>query len=99
LNLADPDDVGRTGTGVFIFPFQTIESVIPFDGRTLGVLNDNNYPFSSGRTPGQPDDDEFIVIRTSGDAIAWQRSCRRNMEREPRAARGRIQRGSRTPQA
>jgi glycerophosphoryl diester phosphodiesterase len=54
--------VGRTGTGVFTFPFVTIESVIPLDARTLGVLNDNNYPFSSGRTPGQPDDDEFIGL-------------------------------------
>ena len=30
---------------------------------TLGVLDDNNYPFSSGRVPGQPDPNEFIVIR------------------------------------
>lgn len=33
------------------------------DARTLGVLNDNNYPFSAGRTPGQPDNNEFILIR------------------------------------
>ena len=33
------------------------------DDRTLGVLNDNNFPFSSGRTPGKPDDDEFITVR------------------------------------
>jgi hypothetical protein len=26
------------------------------------VLNDNNYPFSDGRTPGQPDPNEFILI-------------------------------------
>jgi 3-phytase len=63
LNLADPDDVGGTGTGVFTFPFQTIESVLPLNARTLGVLNDNNYPFSAGRTPGQPDPNEFILIR------------------------------------
>jgi len=31
--------------------------------RTAGVLNDNNYPFSSGRAPGQPDANEFIIIR------------------------------------
>jgi hypothetical protein len=37
--------------------------VIPLDNRRLGVLNDNNYPGSSGRTPGQPDNNEFIVIR------------------------------------
>ena len=49
MNLSDPDDIGRTGTGLFTFPFVTIESVIPLSPTTLGVLNDNNYPFSSGR--------------------------------------------------
>jgi hypothetical protein len=33
------------------------------DDRTLGVLNDNNLPLSSGRNPGRPDDNEFITIR------------------------------------
>jgi len=30
----------------------------------LGVLNDNNFPFSVGRHvgAGQPDDNEFIVV-------------------------------------
>jgi len=63
LAIADPDDVGGTGTGIFTFPFVTIESVIPLSRRRIGVLNDNNYPFSSGRTPGEPDNDEFIVIK------------------------------------
>lgn len=63
MHLADPDDIAQTGTGVFTFPFVTIESVIPVTAQTLGVLNDNNYPFSSGRRPGQPDDNEFILIR------------------------------------
>jgi hypothetical protein len=63
LNISDPDDVGGTSTGVFTFPFVTIESVIPLGARRIGILNDNNYPFSSGRTPGEPDDDEFIVIK------------------------------------
>lgn len=40
-----------------------VESVTPLGDVTLGVLNDNNYPFSSGRTPGQRDPNEFIVIR------------------------------------
>jgi hypothetical protein len=26
-------------------------------------LNDNNYPFSNGRVPGQPDPNEFIVLK------------------------------------
>jgi hypothetical protein len=62
LAIADPDNLGGFGP-VFRFPFQTIESVIPLSNRTLGVLDDNNYPFSNGRVPGQPDPNEFIVIR------------------------------------
>jgi len=63
LNIADPDDIGGTGTGVFTFPFVTIESVLPLSANTLLVINDNNYPFSTGRVAGQPDDDEFIIIK------------------------------------
>jgi hypothetical protein len=62
LNISDPDHLGGSGS-TFRFPFQTIESVIPLGERRLGVLNDNNYPFSSGRLLGQPDPDEFIIIR------------------------------------
>ena len=65
LNISDPNGLGGNGTagGVFTFPFTTIESVLPVNDRTLLVLNDNNYPFSSGRTPGRADNDEFILIR------------------------------------
>ena len=48
---------------MFRFPFTTIEDVVILDDRTIGVLNDNNFPFSSGRTPGLPDNNEFIVLR------------------------------------
>ncbi|MFD0472013.1 esterase-like activity of phytase family protein [Nonomuraea thailandensis] len=49
LNLADPRGLGGA-PGTFRFPFQTIEDVIILDDRTLGVLDDNNFPFSNGRT-------------------------------------------------
>jgi len=62
LNLADPHQIAAS-TGPFRFPFQTIESVIPLTFWHIGVLNDNNYPFSSGRAAGQPDPNEFIIIR------------------------------------
>lgn len=62
LRIDDPNNLGGQGA-LFRFPFTTIESVIPLNSRTLGVLNDNNYPFSNGRTPGQPDPNEFITIR------------------------------------
>ncbi|MEV0821273.1 esterase-like activity of phytase family protein [Nonomuraea rubra] len=62
LNLADPRGLGGA-PGTFRFPFQTIEDVIILDDRTLGVLDDNNFPFSNGRTAGKPDDNEFITVR------------------------------------
>ena len=62
MRLSDPNNLGGQGTA-FTFAFQTIESVIPLPERELGVLDDNNYPFSSARVIGQPDPNEFIVIR------------------------------------
>jgi len=62
LEIRDPDNIGRHGP-IFRFPFQTIESVIPLNARTIGVLDDNNYPFSNGRVTGQPDPNEFIILR------------------------------------
>ncbi|HYN08312.1 MAG TPA: esterase-like activity of phytase family protein [Vicinamibacterales bacterium] len=62
LNLADPSHLGGP-LPTFRFPFQTIESVIALSDTELGVLNDNNYPFSAGREPGRADPNEFIVVR------------------------------------
>jgi hypothetical protein len=61
LQLRDPDKVASDG--LFTFPFQTIESVIPLSQQEIGILNDNNYPFSAGRRAGSPDPNEFIIIR------------------------------------
>lgn len=61
---------------MFRFPFVTIEDVVILDDRTLGVLNDNNFPFSSGRTPGLPDNDELITIRLSDRLDADHRVLR-----------------------
>lgn len=62
--LTTPEN-GVIGLGpVFSFPFTTIESVYPVDAQTLLVINDNNYPFSSGRRPGtNADDTEIILVR------------------------------------
>nr|WP_205614918.1 hypothetical protein [Streptomyces chartreusis] len=46
------------------------------DDRTLAVLNDNNFPFSSGRTAGKADDNEFITIRLSAPLYADKRAFR-----------------------
>ncbi|GGL56392.1 esterase-like activity of phytase family protein [Planomonospora parontospora] len=75
LDLANPRRLGGFGE-TFRFPFQTIEDVVILDDRTLGVLDDNNFPFSSGRTPGRPDDNEFITVRLA-----------RSLNADPRARR------------
>lgn len=71
LNIHDPQRISEPGQpgdiGIgrrFAFPFVTIEDVVVLDRKHIGVLNDNNYPFSVGRHmgSGQPDDNEFIVI-------------------------------------
>ena len=62
LNIANPQRLGGFGP-VFRFPFVTIESVALLDERTLVVLNDNNFPGSSGRTAGVADNNEFITVR------------------------------------
>ncbi len=74
LNIRDPHNVGRLGNP-FRFPFTTIESVIPLDNDRLGVLNDNNYPFSAGRTANEPDNNEFIIIKLDEPLVRkrWDR--------------------------
>jgi hypothetical protein len=61
MNIANPRRLGGFGT-TFTFPFQTIEDVVILDERTIAVLNDNNFPFSSGRTVGVADNNEWITI-------------------------------------
>jgi hypothetical protein len=70
LSLANPKGIGGPETSdtvglgsPFGFPFVTIESLLVKNPRTLVVANDNNFPFSSGRRPGSPDDTEIIEIR------------------------------------
>ena len=88
LNIADPNGLGGNGTvgGVFTFPFVTIESVLPIDNRTLLVINDNNFPFSSGRMPGTVDDNEFILIGLDEPLSCYRpcRSAQRSHTRSPR---------------
>lgn len=55
---------GSIGLGHrFTLPFVTPECLLVIDRSTLIVANDNNYPFSSGRRPGKPDDTELVRLR------------------------------------
>lgn len=75
MNIANPKGIGGFGE-TFTFPFTTIEDVVLLDNRTLAVLNDNNFPFSSGRTPGKADNNEFITVRLSQSLKADKRALR-----------------------
>jgi glycerophosphoryl diester phosphodiesterase len=72
LEISTPGEPGDVGIGKeFACPFTTIEDIVVLDRNIIGVINDNNFPFSIGRhaATGQPDDTEFIVTlleRTSG---------------------------------
>jgi uncharacterized repeat protein (TIGR01451 family) len=61
LNVKDPNDLNKDGSTQFVFPFQTIESVVVLDANTILVANDNNYPFSIGRPPAI-DNNEIIQL-------------------------------------
>ena len=65
LDIADPDDLGGTGSGRFTFPYETIEALDVLDDETVAIINDNNYPFGLGRNwnEGEPDGSELILIR------------------------------------
>ncbi|MEI2513791.1 esterase-like activity of phytase family protein [Acinetobacter soli] len=70
MQIANPDLLyatarnGDLGTGQnFAFPFETIEDIVIEDGNTLTVINDNNFPGSSGRNAKLADDNEIIQIK------------------------------------
>jgi hypothetical protein len=71
LDIADPNGKARRGAldGVFSFPFVTIENVDVVDERRIVVGNDNNFPFSIGRTPGRADDNELVLLDV-GDLLS-----------------------------
>ncbi len=62
--LANPDRLARVGPNeaVFGMPHLGPEALAVVDRRHIVVANDNNFPYSSGRTLGRPDDNEFVRI-------------------------------------
>ena len=64
LDIKDPHDLNQDGNQLFSFPYWTIEGLIVLDRKTLGIVNDNNYPLGQARDSSgtQPDNTEFILI-------------------------------------
>lgn len=60
-DIEDPNGVAKRGTkdGMFKFPsVVTIEDVEVVDAEPIVVANDNNLPYSAGRTPNVQDDNK-----------------------------------------
>lgn len=62
LNIQDPNDLNKDGSTKFTFPFVTIEDVVVLNNKTILVANDNNYPFSTGRSATEIDNNESIIL-------------------------------------
>jgi hypothetical protein len=63
LNIDDPHDLDGDGSTRFSFPFHTPEGLVIIDSDTIGIINDNNFPFGRGRkeTAGS-ENTEFILL-------------------------------------
>jgi hypothetical protein len=74
MDIADPNDnavLGGDGDK-FTFPLVTIEDVHAVDDQHIIVGNDNNYGVSMGRTLGEQDHNELILLEV-GDLMASNR--------------------------
>jgi hypothetical protein len=73
MNITDPNGVAGRGSinGVFTFPFVTIEGVDMGDQNHIIVGNDNNLPFSTGRSIGMADDNELILLHVGDTLTQW----------------------------
>ncbi|MBW8319520.1 MAG: esterase-like activity of phytase family protein [Rhizobium sp.] len=71
MTIADPGNKKRQGggEGFYDMPFVTIENVDVIDATHIVVGNDNNLPFSAGRSLDKADDNEFVLLEV-GELLA-----------------------------
>ena len=64
LAIKDPNGKAKQGgtEGVLDLPFFTIEDVVMVSPTQIVVGNDNNLPYSAGRSPQKNDDNEFVLL-------------------------------------
>ena len=62
--IANPRRVARRGPNeeIFVLPHLGPEGLAVVDANHIVVVNDNNFPYSSGRTLGKPDDNELTLL-------------------------------------
>lgn len=62
--IANPDRRAKVGPNeaVFVLPHLGPEGITMVDARRVVVVNDNNFPYSSGRQIGKPDDNELTLL-------------------------------------
>ncbi|MDP4302112.1 esterase-like activity of phytase family protein [Leptothrix discophora] len=62
--IANPKRLAKVGPNedVFVLPHLGPEGLTVVDARHVVVVNDNNFPYSSGRQIGKPDDNELTLL-------------------------------------
>ena len=62
--IADPKRLSRysDANGRFGLPHLGPEGLVVVDGHHIVLVNDNNFPYSSGRQLGKPDDNELTLL-------------------------------------
>ncbi|MGL6044902.1 MAG: esterase-like activity of phytase family protein, partial [Vogesella sp.] len=62
--IADPKRASRysDASGRFGLPHLGPEGLALVDGQHIVLVNDNNFPYSSGRQLGKPDDNELTLL-------------------------------------
>jgi hypothetical protein len=62
--IENPHRKARLGPNeaIFVAPHLGPEGITLVDGRYVVLVNDNNFPYSSGRTIGKPDDNELMLL-------------------------------------
>ena len=65
--IANPKRMARVGPNdaVFSLPHLGPEGLTVVDAKHIVVVNDNNFPYSSGREIGKPDDNELTLLDVS----------------------------------
>jgi len=62
--IANPQRLAKRGPNeeTFVLPHLGPEGLTVVDAKHIVVVNDNNFPYSSGRTLGKPDDNELTLL-------------------------------------